>query len=152
MKVLSKFFFSLFLATLFAGCDDRELNTSDLTINYGTSFGFCAGYCNRNVSMTASKVNFTKSGRDSVAKTCDRVNSDEEWKGLIKSIDYSKFSKLDTIIGCPDCADGGAEWIEIKSGDKKHKVVFEYGNAPKETEAYIEKLRSELKSFENCIK
>ena len=150
MKAMGKFLLSVLLVTLFAGCDDKELNSSDLTINYGTSFGFCIGFCNRSISIRESKIDFAKSGRDSATKVCDKAASNEEWNLLVKSIDYIKFSKLDTIIGCPDCADGGAEWIEIKSGDKKHKVVFEYGHAPKESEAYIETLRSELKSFEHC--
>ena len=48
-------------------------------------------------------------------------------------------------IGCPDCADGGAEWIEIKlANGEKHKVTFEYMNAPSAFKNYISGLRGLL--------
>ena len=100
--------------------------------------------------MNEGKVSFLKSGRDSVTKVCSKITSDQDWKQLVKSIDYTKFAELDTIVGCPDCADGGAEWVEIKSGNRKHRVVFEYSHAPQATKHYIAALRNELKSFENC--
>ncbi|CAF4619589.1 unnamed protein product, partial [Rotaria socialis] len=34
---------------------------------------------------------------------------------------------LDDCIGWPDCAGGGAEWIEVNWSTKSKLVTFEYG-------------------------
>ena len=62
--------------------------------------------------------------------------------------DYELFKKLNEIVGCPDCADGGAEWIEIIKGDSKHKVTFECGKAPKEIDSLVTVLREKKTYFE----
>ena len=77
-----------------------------------------------------------------------RSFSSEEWDSLTHLIDPDAFLALDSVIGCPDCADGGAEWIEIEYGDQSHKVSFEYLNAPEVTDPYIDSLRNYLASFE----
>lgn len=51
--------------------------------------------------------------------------------------------ELDSIYGCPDCADGGAEWIEIQDDQQIKKVTFEYGD----TLAPIENLMLELRDL-----
>ena len=56
---------------------------------------------------------------------------------------------MDEIIGCPDCADGGAEWIEITSGETSHKVTFEYNKSPDVFKSYIEILRSKLEEIDS---
>ncbi len=43
---------------------------------------------------------------------------------VVKSIDYESFKKLNEIVGCPDCADGGAEWVEIMKGDSEAQSDF----------------------------
>ena len=48
---------------------------------------------------------------------------------------------LDDRIGCPDCADGGAEWIEIDSMDGVKRVTFENGQTVNGIEPLVEKLR-----------
>ena len=37
---------------------------------------------------------------------------------------------LKEIIGCPDCLDGGAEWIEVSCDGKAHRVEFDYHAPP----------------------
>jgi hypothetical protein len=57
--------------------------------------------------------------------------------------------QLDSIFGCPDCADGGAEWIEINTIDKKHKITFEFGKEPEELKSLLGYLKTCLKSIED---
>jgi hypothetical protein len=49
------------------------------------------------------------------------------WKSMIHSIDVKEFYKLPNRMGCPDCSDGGAEWLTIATKNKKRKVEFGYG-------------------------
>jgi hypothetical protein len=37
---------------------------------------------------------------------------------------------MDTVIGCPDCADGGAEWLELGFEKEVKRVTFEYMHEP----------------------
>jgi len=68
----------------------------------------------------------------------------------INSINTTSFFKLPETIGCPDCADGGAEWLEIiLLNGKKHKVTFEYRNEPTQLKNQIIKLR-EILSKNEC--
>ena len=51
--------------------------------------------------------------------------SQEMWQQIIELIDFEYFQSLDDVYGCPDCADGGAEFIEIiYDGVAKH-VTFD---------------------------
>ena len=64
-----------------------------------------------------------------------------KWKKLVALLDLKTFQALDDQIGCPDCADGGAEWIEVKWLKKSKRVTFENGQTVKGIEGLIEKLR-----------
>jgi hypothetical protein len=149
-------FVLLFLTLLSFSCAltgcEKQIDKDSLKISYGTSFGFCIGYCKKEISISSNQIKYTKSGwQDSVkTKTCTSPLNDKEWSALVNSIDYKEFDKLEEIIGCPDCADGGAEWIEIKSGAKKHKVTFEYGHEPEAVKEYIATLRGYKDSFNEC--
>ncbi|MDO8435184.1 MAG: hypothetical protein Q7S89_00695, partial [bacterium] len=67
--------------------------------------------------------------------------SSDEWNSLVGALDVKKFNLLPERIGCPDCADGGAEWIEIFDGKATKKVTFEYGASISGIDPFITKLR-----------
>lgn len=54
-----------------------------------------------------------------------------------------KFLKLQDVYGCPDCADGGAEWLEVQFSDGRVKnVKFDYGSSVEGFEEIISSLRA----------
>lgn len=136
------------------GCNDKE-NPENLTgiqeIRYGTSFGECLGYCRKTIAITPSEIEFTKQGWDLGGQLPDssfrKPYAAVEWTSLTESIDLDGFLALDSVIGCPDCADGGAEWIEIVEEEKSHKVTFEYMDAPAEMSPYIDTIRNFMGKF-----
>lgn len=143
------------LAFIFTSCeknDDDDISNEIVYVQYGTSFGECLGYCQNDIMIENSQIIFHKNGWDidgllpeiSISENVDSKYTTE----LINKINVDAFLKLDSIIGCPDCADGGAEWIEIKSNGISHKITFEYGNEPSETEEYIGYLRTYLNTFQ----
>lgn len=152
-QLFNLFLFPCLILSLFilSGCE-KDLNPDTLIIRYGTSFGMCLGYCKQEIEVSNDAVKITKSGwQDSVkVKTCSNPNDRDKWAALVKSIDYKEFKKLKDVIGCPDCADGGAEWIEINTGTSRHKVVFEYGNEPSAVKDYINYLREYKAAFDYC--
>jgi hypothetical protein len=82
--------------------------------------------------------------------TCENAISPEEYEDLAGLIDTEAFFRLPETIGCPDCADGGAEWLEIRNGSKVHKVTFEYMNEPEMLRDAAATLRVIIDDFEDC--
>jgi hypothetical protein len=46
------------------------------------------------------------------------------------------------VIGCPDCADGGGEWIEVSVAGESHRVTFDNGANIEAIQPLIELMRS----------
>jgi hypothetical protein len=115
-----------------------------LTIRYGTSFGHCVGYCEKEIEVTEATTTFTAEGWDANRKPRDPITKQtptdtKVWKDIIAAVNEETMKSLPGRIGCPDCADGGAEWIEVtqKDGSSQKvlfskKVEFEYNNPPEE--------------------
>jgi hypothetical protein len=145
---------------LFVSCekesraDDTPANLLDYEINYGTSFGMCVGPCRKELNLVNDNFNFTvfyTEGRGAIGgipKVFKEKLDLNLQKSISQSIDYEAFKKLNNVIGCPDCADGGAEFVELIRYNIKHKVTFEYENAPKEIEKLVTILREKRVYFE----
>ncbi|CAF1195157.1 unnamed protein product [Rotaria sordida] len=102
------------------------------SISSGLSYGKCGGYCSQS-------INITKVPSELVAlkgPNGDRVQyppiqrkfcfNSVEWQELIALLDLEKFKMLDEIQGCPGCADGGIEWIQVDWSKESKRVTFEY--------------------------
>jgi hypothetical protein len=145
---------TLVMMAALTACNDHENEHPEgiQSISYGTSFGECLGYCRKSITVTPSEIEFTKKGWDLDGQLPDssfqQTFNQEEWNVLITHIDLESFLALDTVIGCPDCADGGAEWVEITFDGEPYKVTFEYKNAPGAMAPYIDSLRSYMERFE----
>lgn len=139
------------LVSAFTGCDKNKI-TNDMVVKYGTSFGMCAGYCQKEIQVSSKSVIFTKrkNGNNPDTKTCTKTISEADLNNLKAIIGNLNISSFSEVIGCPDCADGGAEWIEVNTGNAKRKITFEYGNAPKELEALVAQLKTIQSSFADC--
>lgn len=138
-----------------SGCSDQENheNISGIQeIKYGTSFGECLGYCRKSISITPSEIEFTKKGWDLDGQLPDSTLRESlpgnAWDNLVEGIDMDAYLALDSVIGCPDCADGGAEWIEIVAEEQTYKVTFEYMNTPAVMATYIDTLRNYMDGFD----
>lgn len=149
IKILSLLLIILLTACLNDPTDNgngelEKISDRSITIITGTSFGMCLGYCVLEATVTMDSVTYESSSwqKDKYpAKLYRESISSEEWDKLVTLIDMDTFEKLDDVIGCPDCADGGAEWIEIKMGDRKKKVTFEYGNSLEGMKELLNQLR-----------
>ncbi len=101
-----------------------------IQINSGTSYGECWGYCVFELELDNSNALFTSSSwgnwYDEFLDLLLEDNlSQEEWQQLVDRIDFEYFQSLDDVYGCPDCADGGAEFIEIIYEGVTKQVTFE---------------------------
>lgn len=151
MKKNLLFIFTLTLILSLSGCKkDRIKNLN--SIGYGSSFGMCVGYCSNNLLISDLKLTFSKmkNGQASDTKTCSKTISEADVNAIKNDLNMEKVSALPETIGCPDCADGGAEWIAINADGKQYKITYEYGKAPKELEAAVARLKVLRDSFKDC--
>ena len=144
---MKMFWSCLFILASFAvaHCSFDEKNLQ--SISTGTSFGMCRAYCRQSINITPNPLqiiasqdpNFPEEAFPPVRRQYPL--SANQWQELTSVLNLESFGALDDTIGCPDCADGGAEWIEIKWTCGAKRVTFENGRAVKGIEALIEKLR-----------
>ena len=130
---------------LMVGCKTQ------MTISGGTSFGHCRGFCNKEITINAHKTTFTKweNGQDNIKHEMMVAGDDKDYRKLVKALDLVGFRKLPERIGCPDCADGGAEWIEVKKGLSKKKVTYEFGNVPEVLKEPARQLKALREKFDD---
>lgn len=124
-----------------------QLYKDTFSIAYGTSYGMCVSHCDNEWTFTSHCLKHKKSGSMRTQPTTPTtITSDHlpinEWNEIIAGLDLQKFYLLDERIGCPDCNDGGAAWVEINNNGRIKQVMFEVGNPPEAIETLVEKLRS----------
>lgn len=119
-----------------------------LTIKSGTSFGECLGYCYKEVVISPNDIVLYQkyqSGNPLEAEPdIDRSFSitAAQWDELSALADIDDFQDLPERIGCPDCADGGAEWIEVSDGATTRKVTIELGADVPEIQPLLDAVRA----------
>ncbi|GAB4031489.1 hypothetical protein [Spirosoma gilvum] len=153
---------SLLLAAfilLFGRCSSslspKKLTDADgLVIRTGTSAGMCVGYCVFDYVLSGTSITLTQSPNRSqstiATKTCQSTLSQAAWNDLLTTVDLDAFEKQPAVLGCPDCADGGAEYVELQLGEQKHRVTFQYGQTIPGSEALVDKLRSHRATLKEC--
>lgn len=125
---------------------DFEISRENIVIQAGTSFGKCLGYCQSELEIQGTAVSYKQSGWDAGHRNLpDRLYTDsisvDEWDALVEALDWQVFTELDSVIGCPDCADGGAEWLDITYFGQKHRVTFDYGAEVTPIQTFLAKVR-----------
>lgn len=123
-----------------------EISKEHVVIKSGTSFGECLGYCATELYINGNDVTFKEFARGlSREMPPDRFFADsisvDEWNELVDSFEWDAFAALDSVLGCPDCADGGAEWIEVEYFGRIKRVTFEFGESLEGLDAFVMKIR-----------
>lgn len=148
----------LFLSVLIiaAACGTAKNAKGDnevVSILHGTSYGHCRGYCIKEELYTADKLVYTQYNRDSAnfpKKEVVNTYTAEELNALFASIDPEKWKSLPETIGCPDCADGGAEYIEIRTKNATKRVMFDAHSDPEGLAEALVLLRAKRKVLEKA--
>lgn len=150
---------SILLVTAFCGCtsvspEEETLATDGLIIRTGTSFGMCVGYCVKEYVLNGTSLSLTQKENlnppKNPARTCQKTISQEDWSAIKAAANFENFSKLPERIGCPDCADGGAEYIELEADGRKHRVTFEHSSTIPGSESLVNALRAQREAFNEC--
>ncbi len=152
MKALTILIFS-FIPTIFHfSASDQNQEAVIIEIRFGTSFGKCSGYCIQEVTFTEKNVNkklIPHRDKSLDVKTCNQDFS--EFNTLASLVDIESFDQLEVTIGCPDCADGGAEWVQVFTSEGyDKKVTYSYNKEPEAMTPYISILREYYESIGQC--
>lgn len=126
-------------------CGDSPLQPGSIaTIQASTSFGFCVGYCRTTLTISSQEVVFLEEGTRSTVSPRRRTApiSTSEWESLVSAIDRSRIEGLPAIVGCPDCADAGAESLEVLGDGWRKRVDFDYGAAMPELQPLLARVRA----------
>lgn len=116
-----------------------------LQIEIGSSFGMCLGDCKQTMTVTPQTIRLTKSGYpagDYPEVIKEIATSPEQWNELVALLDLGAINRLPEVIGCPDCADQGAEKIVISTAEATKQVAFEFNASIKEIEPFLTELRA----------
>ena len=151
MKLL---FFILSFFILVSSCNTSKPVVSEetaiISITHGTNFGHCRGYCRKEVIFSEEQVQYIESSVDS-QKNPDKKEkfeyTDSQWKSLSGKVNLESFEKLEETYGCPDCADGGSEYIEIKTLKGTKRVTIEFNKEASQLEPLLTELRAQRKKL-----
>lgn len=150
MKIL---LFIAISASALLGCNTSKPVAADnkiISIKHGTNFGHCRGYCRKEVVFSEDQIVYFESSVDSTrnpVKTEKLDHSAAKWKSIADKTDWETFKKLDESYGCPDCADGGSEYIEIKTTSGTKRVTIEFNKEASNLEPLLSELRAQRKEL-----
>lgn len=112
-----------------------------------TSFGMCQGYCSTRLEISEGQAVLVREpgGRGPRTLQTQRFTATltaSEWQELSSLAANTNLSSLPEVIGCPDCADGGAESLQITRGGTARIVTFDHGATIAPAQALLERVRA----------
>jgi hypothetical protein len=136
---------------LLAGCraqasgPEQAALLASQVVSHGTSFGMCAGYCIGEMVVNGTTVTLTERGHrgELPTRTRNLEITTAEWERIAGLATPDRLRPVAGVHGCPDCADGGAEWIEVRTAADSLRATFEHGRDL----ARIAQLQAELRAL-----
>jgi hypothetical protein len=134
------------LALALAGCASAAPAPTEVRqIVSTTSFGMCVGYCTTRLEISEGQavlIRDGRSGRGSAELPDQRFAqtlTPAEWQEFARLASNTNLSGLPPVIGCPDCADGGAESLTINGAPT---VSFDFGASIAQAQPLLERVRA----------
>lgn len=100
-------------------------------VGAGWSFGFCLGYCRADLAVEGNDLVLTGSDREVETLYANRgtltsggVAALEDSLGALEDVSF------EAVYGCPDCADGGAAYLELSRNGVTERIAMEFSNPP----------------------
>lgn len=138
--------FRLFLIFVVATASIQSESIIGLTI--GSSFRSCVGYCWKSVHINSTSVHTCERNLANSTSSPDLHhdfrNIDGEFENLVESVgNIQMWKTIDSPIGCPDCQNQGAQWIEVFTDNQpKYGVTFDSNSTIVGYETLVDQLRS----------
>jgi hypothetical protein len=149
MKI-SRFSFLIPVALLGAACGSPTGPSDPVTFVHAVSFGFChpRAYCSSRLEVSPREAVMTYESRELGTVVQRRALDAADWTRASEALDADALRALPDVVGCPDCADGGAETVRVAFGDGgSAEVKFEFGDDVEGIDALVGVLREVRRSF-----
>jgi hypothetical protein len=99
-----------------------------------TSFGMCVGYCTTRLEITEGEavlIREARGGRGApnpapVPQRFSTPLTAAEWQEIQRLAAATDLTTVPDVVGCPDCADGGAEGLTIEGPSAAESVSLEF--------------------------
>ncbi|MFT3727289.1 MAG: hypothetical protein QM759_05670 [Terricaulis sp.] len=129
-------------------CASQTPSTSVRQVVSTTSFGMCAGYCSTRLEISEGQAVLVRNGRgrgvpDLPEQRIRAPLTPAEWSEISALAAKTNLGALPETIGCPDCADGGAESIAIAtSADAPRTVTFDFNASIEQAQPLLDRVRT----------
>jgi hypothetical protein len=114
-----------------------------------TSFGMCVGYCTTRLEISQGRavlIREARGGRGAPQNLPEQrytaVLTPDEWDAIEQLAANTNLSGLPPVIGCPDCADGGAESLTIQAEGQPRTISFEFNASVPQAAPLLERIRA----------
>ena len=140
----------LLAATLcFAACASAPAAPANIRqIVSTTSFGMCVGYCSTRLEISEGQavlIRDAHGGRGGSNLPDQRIAAPltaSEWQEFAQLAATTNLNGLPPVIGCPDCADGGAESLSIAGDGETRSIAFEHGATIAQAQPLLDRVRA----------
>jgi hypothetical protein len=108
----------------------------------------CVGYCTTRLEISEAQavlVREARGGRGAQNLPEQRIAAPltpGEWQEIARLAGDTSLDGLPPVVGCPDCADGGAESLTVARADESRSVAFEYGATIAPAQPLLERVRA----------
>lgn len=127
-----------------AACSHRTSEPSGVAqIEWTSSFGFCppTSYCTTRLRVSGAEAVVTLESRESPTRRNSVQLTGGEADALARAAAQARFDGLGPVIGCPDCADGGAETLSVTGAGGTQTVTFEFSASVGALEPLLGRMR-----------
>jgi hypothetical protein len=115
-----------------------------------TSFGMCVGYCTTRLEISEGQAVLIREARGgrgapNPAQTPQRYAAPltpGEWQEIQRLAANVDFDALPDTVGCPDCADGGAESLTVEGPGGAESVSLEFRANIPQAQPLLERVRA----------
>lgn len=114
-----------------------------------TSFGMCVGYCMTRLEITEGQavlVREARGGRGAPQNLPEQRYTapltPAEWQEIQRLAANVDFDALPDTVGCPDCADGGAEGLTVEAPGSSESVSIEFRAAIPQAQPLLDRVRA----------
>jgi hypothetical protein len=149
MKI-SRLSFLIALTLLGAACGSPTGPSDPTAFVHTVSFGFChpRAYCTSRLELLPNQAVMTFESRELGPVVQRRALDGALWTRAQEALDADALRALPDVVGCPDCADGGAESVAVAFGDGgSAEVKFEHGDDVQGITELVKVLRELRQSF-----
>jgi len=115
-----------------------------------TSFGMCVGYCTTRLEISEGEAVLIREARGGRGASAPAPPTQRfamlltagEWEEIQRLAAETNLSAVPDVVGCPDCADGGAEGLTIETPGGAESVSLEFGADLRRAQALLERVRA----------